>query len=181
MDSCRDGQLVLAGDFNFTDNFAQDRLQRADAVLYHPDVLTSECMRAQCPGLVCAFRARHPKRRAFTYLANGSASRIDRIYVPTAILTHVEQCVPVVETLSDHRPVVMRLRAAAPDKAGVGPGLRRTRMYFAQYPALKLEFHNWLSMQCELAPAGGAALAPAGGAPAGMVGTVQGFRVQASC
>ena len=47
-------------------------------------------MRSQCPDLVCAYRALHPTRRCNTFLVRG-VSRIDRIYVSSALMPHVEQ------------------------------------------------------------------------------------------
>lgn len=141
------GNLVVVGDFNYTENFTLDRLHPPGS---HADRMTAACMLKHCPSLTCAFRAKHPTSRCFTYLSGRSASRIDRICVPTSMVKHVEQCHPVANTLSDHRPVVMRLRAAGPET--VGRGLPRTRMYFTKDAGLKTTFAEWLLVQSELAP-----------------------------
>ena len=101
-------------------------------------------MREHCPDLVCSFRALHPTQRKYTFIGTG-VSRIDRIYVSSALLPHVEQCKILTEMVADHRLVLLRLRPAAPPE--VGPGLRRTRVYFIKYAHLKAEFYEWLQPQ----------------------------------
>ena len=103
-------------------------------------------MRQHFPDLVCAYRAIHPTRRCYTFFGNG-VSRIDRIYVSSALMSHVEQCTVHTGMISDHRPVILHLRPAAPPE--VGPGLRRTRVYFLKYPHLKAEFLAWLVPQLD--------------------------------
>ena len=97
-------------------------------------------MREQCPHLTCAFRARHPSKRAFTYISPMGASRIDRIYVSPQLLPFVEQCSIGLETVSNHRPVLLHLRPAAP--SAIGPGMRRMRMHFSEHDSLRTEFED---------------------------------------
>ncbi|KAG1659472.1 hypothetical protein FOA52_005498 [Chlamydomonas sp. UWO 241] len=57
---------------------------------------------------------------------------------------------------SDHRPVVLHLIPAAPEK--VGPGLHRLRVRFLDDPALREEFAAWLATEEVAAPAADADL-----------------------
>ena len=117
---------------------------------WHHDVSVAAVMREQCPQLVCAFRARHPSKRAFTYISPNGASRIDRIYVSQQLLPYVEQCNVGLETVSDHRPVLLHLRPAAP--SAIGPGMRRLRMHFSEVASLHTAFADWLQRRLSSAP-----------------------------
>jgi exonuclease III len=149
------GGLVLGGDFNFTpDPRGLDRRRRAGGAQPRraPECVTAGVMAGVCraSGLADVFRARHPHRRVFTYYStagNAAASRLDRFYVPEALLPHVMQCQAEVSPpgCSDHRPVVLHLSPAAPEK--VGPGLRRLRVRFLDDPALRQEFAAWLEAE----------------------------------
>ena len=106
-------------------------------------------MRSTLPDLQCAFRLKHPTKRTYTYVGSG-LSRIDRIYVSSSLAPYVERCNISMDTFSDHRPVFLHLRPAEPP--AVGPGMRRTRVYFCRYEGLKAAFADWLEGQVEHAP-----------------------------
>ncbi|KAG1664908.1 hypothetical protein FOA52_006254 [Chlamydomonas sp. UWO 241] len=160
------GRLVMGGDFNFTpDPRGLDRRRRAGGAHLSR---ASECVTASMMADVCragdlvdVFRARHPHRRAFTYYSaagNAAASRLDRFYAPEALLPHVLQCQAEVSppSCSDHRPLMLHLSPAAPEK--VGPGLRRLRVRFLDDHALRQEFAVWLEAEEDVAPAANANL-----------------------
>jgi hypothetical protein len=108
------------------------------------------------PGLADAYRRCHPHARCYTYHAFNAASRIDRIYVPTDMMEHVEQCTAAALTVSDHRPVVLHLRPLTP--TSTGRGLPRVRMLFWDTPALRQPFEAELGQLVAAAPADDPAL-----------------------
>ena len=143
--------LTLMGDFNFSLDVGLDRFSSvASSNTPHPDRLTSSLFTSTCPKLPCAFRHRHPTRRSFTHFWGTGASRLDRAHISEQLLPYVLQCQPANSLTSDHRPLLLHLRPAVPDK--VGPGAKRTRMHFAKVGNLREGFSTWLSQTSQSAP-----------------------------
>jgi len=141
--------LLWGGDFNFAPNLHLDRLGYAVGA-QHADVGTQQRWQQALPGLRDAFRARHPHRRAFTYVHGQHASRIDRFYVSPPLLSYVAVCSVRRRTFSDHCPVSLALVGLLP--AATGPGLRRARLAFLSSPSLHEDMQSWLSQQLPTAP-----------------------------
>ena len=126
-------QLVVCGDFNFTEQPRIDRRPRRDDHETRERGATQAWQAAAAPrDLVDVFRVRHPHRAEFSYFQKGgpARSRIDRFYVDEQLMGYVEQCRPVgYHAPSDHRPVLLHLRPAAPRTTGKGlPKLRLTAL-----------------------------------------------------
>lgn len=121
---------VVCGDFNFTENRSLDRRKTGVAAQSGRDPATAAWQPlAQTHALSDAYRTLCPQRVEYTFCReNGTRSRIDRFYVNDKILRYVESCKAQGHTagLTDHRPVVLHLRPAAPSTKG--PGLPRLRL-----------------------------------------------------
>ena len=143
--------LLWGGDFNFAPSIPLDRLSRAASVgaATHPDVTTQRRWREALPDLRDAFRARHPGRRAFTYVHSQHASRLDRFYVSTALLSRVPICSVRPRTCSDHRPISLTLTGLLPT---VGRGHRRVHVGFLKSPSLCQQLSDWLELEVLAAP-----------------------------
>ena len=128
-DPTKRGDLVLMGDFNFVPTPA-DRLSQPE--LWDPAV--PRAFQAAFPSQIDLFRALHPHWRQFShfYVSNGQqgATRLDHIYVPLTARRYFTQCSHGQRMLSDHRPVLACLTAAAPTH--VGPGRARLNTAFLQ-------------------------------------------------
>lgn len=142
-------QLVWGGDFNFVPDPRLDRL-RVAAPSSHPDGATQRRWEEALPGLIDAWRHRHPGRRSFTFVRAGAASRLDRFYISQPLLPHLATCSVRDRTTSDHRPVTLTLTGLRP--ADVGPGRARLRMRFAADPNLARQLQAWLAEQAAAAP-----------------------------
>ena len=140
---------LWGGDFNFVPDPHLDRTGHA-AGAAHADVGTQQRWQEVLPGLLDAYRARHPGRRAYTYVHSQHASRIDRFYVPPSLLPYVAVCTVRGRTFSDHRPVSLALVALHPSSQG--PGIRRVRLAFFSSPSLLQQLHTWLGGQVQAAP-----------------------------
>ena len=125
----RDTRPIVCGDFNFTENPELDRTpQRASHSSRDTAATRAWQQAAEARALHDAFRYKHPGRKEYSFFQRGMAarSRIDRIYVGEGLLGYVEQCAAIgTSAPSDHRPVLMHLRPAAPSTQGRGlPKLR---------------------------------------------------------
>lgn len=125
----RDTRPIVCGDFNFTEDPTLDRRpQRASHSSRDTAATAAWKQAAAARTLQDAFRYKHPERREFSFFQSGGAarSRIDRFYVGEGLLGFVEQCCPMgTSAPSDHRPVLLHLRPAAPSTQGRGlPKLR---------------------------------------------------------
>ena len=119
---------MVVGDWNFTEQPTLDRWpQRHRKQGRDGGVARVWGQLAEARGLQDAYRARHPQRREYSFYHAGSRSRIDRIYVTQHLMGYVESCnVQGYSKPSDHRPVLLRLRPAAPSTTG--RGIRRLRV-----------------------------------------------------
>jgi exonuclease III len=121
---------IVCGDFNFTERPQLDRLpQRSSHETRERKVTQTWQEAAATRHLVDPFRAHHPQRAEFSFFQSGgpARSRIDRFYVGERLLGYVEQCCPTGHAApSDHRPVLLHLRPAAPSTTG--KGLRKLRL-----------------------------------------------------
>jgi endonuclease/exonuclease/phosphatase family metal-dependent hydrolase len=118
-----DGETVLCGDFNFTPDPALDRANAA-ATTHATDAATQAAFVAALPGLVDAYRLRHPaSRRGFTFHRDGRLSRLDRCYASPGLAPHVAGVVVVASPISDHHALCLHLRPLAPARRR-GPGRR---------------------------------------------------------
>ena len=75
-----------------------------------------------------AWREKHPQRRAYTYFHSRSFSRLDRVYVSSALMPQVVSVKHADQqpSISDHTPVVMQLLPWGPGV--LGPGLPKLRL-----------------------------------------------------
>ncbi|PNH03345.1 Transposon TX1 uncharacterized protein, partial [Tetrabaena socialis] len=146
------GSHVWAADFNFVTHPALDgtsaRIQ---------DAATARCFLEACPGLADAFRCLHPARRAFSFVHPAGASRLDRILVSAALLPSTLSCSIAAGHPSDHRLVCVAM-AASPAASPPGPGLRRVRLHFRDFPDLREELRTWVEAAAVAAPTTPAAL-----------------------
>ena len=150
-------RLVIAGDFNFTSDWRQDRIpaERAWETGRHADDGPSAKMAALChptlqQGLIDAFRLKHPLRKEFTYHNRAAASRIDRVYVSEGLSPYVQQCRATNIACSDHRPVTLCLSPAVAETTG--KGIMRARMRFWADAQLRDQCLTWLHLRAREAP-----------------------------
>ena len=146
-----DRRRVWGGDFNFVPDPALDRLSTAAAVAAHPDVGTRRRWGDAVPGVVDVWRARHPRRRCFTYVVPRHASRLDRFYVCAPLTPCVAACAVGRDAWGDHRPVSLSLVALHP--GSLGPPRARVRLAFLSHPSLVQDFEAWLAQELAAAPA----------------------------
>ena len=147
--------VMLAGDWNFTADWRQDRLGATVGATNHQDEGTAHCFASLPSVLVDAYRLRHPQRRCFTYHgpagAEGrSASRLDRIYVSPELAPRIFRCLASPFTVSDHRPVLLHLLPITP--VDRGRGMRRTRMDFWADEQRRQSWLAWLRNKIGDAP-----------------------------
>ena len=122
---------VLCGDFNFTEAPDLDRTATCIAPRYQ-ELATANLWRPVLEELQLqdAYRTLHPDNRCYTYFSTivpGAHSRLDRFYTTPATLQYTESCtIDGHAAISDHKPVVLHLRPAAPSSQG--PGIRRLRL-----------------------------------------------------
>lgn len=140
---------LWGGDLNFVPCLHLDRLGYG-AGDRHADVGTQRRWQEALPGLLDAFRAKHPGRRAYTYVHSQHAARLDRIYVSPDLLPYVAVCSVRDRTFSDHRPVSLSLAGLLP--ASAGPGVRRIRLGFVGHPDLVQQLLEWLDQRLHTAP-----------------------------
>ena len=136
---------IWGGDYNFVECPALDRLSAGVA-----DVGTATEWHAAAPQLTDQFRRLHPTSRAYSRVAHGSASRIDRFYATPNLTCYIPSCSIGSGTgFSDHRPATLTLSAKRPTQ---GPGLYRTRLYFTKDPQLRSAFGIWLGVHISQLP-----------------------------
>ena len=115
--------VVMGGDFNFTMDWRIDR-STLPGRTSHGDTQPAAAMTAVQQGshpLIDAYRHLHPSpRRCFTYHGTQAASRLDRMHLSASLLPSLESCKAATSTTSDHRPVVVHLRARAAPSQGRG-------------------------------------------------------------
>ena len=165
-------QLVLGGDFNFVHNPSLDRLCTVSGVVQRPTATTETtanvwASRGDLSELVDVYRAIHPNARWMSWMARGSAARLDRIYT-TGYLAQLSQCPAELPKKclgrafhkSDHTPVVChisRRSRCASDPAGAARGPHRTprlNVSFMKDPELSQEFAEWLEGKLGAMPTG---------------------------
>lgn len=126
----RDTRPVVCGDFNFTEDPQLDRTPHSASHATRDATAARAWQQAAAAReLHDAHRYKHPARKEYTYYQRGRAarSRLDRFYVGEGLLGYVEQCCPAGKSQpSDHRPMVLHLRPAAPTTQG--RGLRKLRL-----------------------------------------------------
>ena len=146
-------QLILGGDFNFVEDASIDR-RPARAVSYDDQrsVATMQPLRAALQ-LVDVHRRLRPGCPGHTYFWTSSASRLDRFYIPEQLVASALSCQVAAVGGSDHLPVVLTLRPAAP--ARIGPGLPRARLSFWKDQQLRDAFHAFLLVETMAAPVQG--------------------------
>lgn len=117
--------IICGGDFNFVPQPALDKVSvHAQVDLTSP--VAARVLQQHFPDLCDSFRVLHPVRRAYTHHCVTCASRLDRVYVSSAMQQYVQACNVGNQSPSDHRPVVVQIGArVAPAH---GPGLRRARV-----------------------------------------------------
>ena len=120
----RSGALIVGGDFNFVPQPAVDKI--SVQVQGDQSSVASRAWQQQFADLVDSFRVMHPGRRAYTHHCTTCASRLDRVYVSSALQQYVQACQVGNQTPSDHRPVLLQIGAREAPKQG--PGLRRARV-----------------------------------------------------
>lgn len=148
--------LILTGDFNFVEDANADRIRSArvgaaDGTNTPNDAACTPVFRAKWPALVDTFRHLHPASGGYTCTGWWGASRLDRFYVPPALLPYVMQCTAGPPCRSDHRLVRLTLSAATPPPT-TGPGRRRLRMHFWRSPSLREDLRAWLLAEVDGAP-----------------------------
>lgn len=153
---------IVCGDFNFTTDPALDRLAGHDhGSMAGPnrrgEAVTAARMAALCQTwrLQDAFRLLHPQRRLYTWYSSNhqhhAASRLDRFYISADLQHFLESCsIKGHSAPSDHRPVVMHLRPAAP--ASRGRGLHRLRLTALRTPQGRTELTQLVAQLAQAAP-----------------------------
>ena len=128
-------QPILAGDFNFTDNWLIDRLSSPTNQLTYRDIGPARTMSSLCSThhLHDTFRKLHPTNthpQHFTYMpSNIPTSRLDRIYTTTQLLPFIHSSLTSHDTgPSDHRPVHIHLRPCQVHASPLKPPQPRTRV-----------------------------------------------------
>ena len=146
-------QLILGGDFNFVEDASIDR--RPARQVSSEDQRSVAAMQPlrEALQLVDVHRRLQAGCPGHTYFWTSSASRLDRFYVPEQLVASVLSCRVAAVGGSDHLPVVMTLRPAAP--ARMGPGLPRARLSFWKDQPLRDAFHAFLLAETMAAPVQG--------------------------
>ena len=124
---------------------------------HHADTLTAVRFAEACPRLVDVYRRRHPRRAAYTYHSGRAASRLDRFYVSSSLVPHVESCGVLHGSLSDHRAVFLHLRPKRAQSFGRGVSAQvqpRVRLHHCSDRALAADMAVWLQWQLGLPPEG---------------------------
>jgi hypothetical protein len=111
------------------------------------DAVPAAAWAQHLPRMCDVWRAKHPARRAYTYVRANAASRIDMIYCSDNLLPQVVACRHEERSaaLSDHSAVVTQLQPRGPGV--LGPGLRRLRMSFQRDAQCRAEMQAWLVSQ----------------------------------
>ena len=113
--TCHDGTIVIAGDFNCTENPVFDRLcMHAER---RPKVVKALQNTLNKLALCDVWRRLKPKEKKFTWQRHNPASaygfsksRLDRIYVPTCLASSIHSCEIIPCSLSDHSAVLLVLK-----------------------------------------------------------------------
>lgn len=140
--------LLVLGDFNFVLDATLDR-RRVSALSVqqtHDTAPAISWAHQFGTGLHDAWRMLHPHRRAFTYVRPDIASRIDRIYIVSALLPQVVACTIADRepAVSDHWPVQVQL---TPAHAGaLGPGLQRLKLSFQSDISCRHQLRDCLTL-----------------------------------
>lgn len=148
-------QPIAMGDWNFVHDLAMDRKHMNLFAETQNDRACRPVFSVVAPGMVDAFRAKHPNRRAYTYSGLHGVARLDRVYVPNTLMPFITKAavVNVCEYISDHRPVVVHIAAAeGVSRRARRPGLRRLRMSFWLDDELQNDFQHWLMTSVGQAP-----------------------------
>ena len=113
--TCCDGTIVIAGDFNCTENPAIDRL--CTLIERRPKVVTALKGILNKLFLCDAWRRLNPNEKKFTWQrynpasAQGfSKSRLDRFYLPLCLVSFIHSCKIIPCSLSDHSAVLLILK-----------------------------------------------------------------------
>lgn len=114
-----------------------------------PAAAWQRCM----PGMRDVWREKHPRRRAYTYFHSRSFSRLDRVYVSTALMPQVASVKHADRqpSISDHTPVVMQLLPSGPGV--LGPGLPKLRLSLQGDRQCEQQLAAWLTEQEAAMPA----------------------------
>ena len=172
-------QIVLGGDFNFVVDPEVDRLNMPSPRDSRPTDPTVAHWMANMPQLTDVFRARHPRRREFTWFRPAAghavahqASRIDRFHVTSGLDGYVQPMRRYSDTttrspvfrlitnsdhISDHAMIGVALTAKSPVRQGRS-GMGRVRLRFEGHEDLVREFKRRAGLLIGTLPAGGVRL-----------------------
>ena len=120
---CCDGTILIAGDFNCTENPAIDRL--CTLTERRPKVAMALKNVVNTLSLCDAWRRLNPNERKFTWQRSNPAStqgvsksRIDRFYVPSHLISSIVSCEIIPCSLSDHSAVLLTVKLPISIKRG---------------------------------------------------------------
>ena len=148
--------VVLGGDFNFTPDWRMDRAVvlaarngGAAPSSHRNDERPARALEAlvKAAELEDAFRSRHPRLGGFTYHCTTAMSRLDRIYLSSALMPRLVQCTARGPSVSDHIPVVVHLTPRTPLNRGTPP--RRYRLLFSSSKDQVEELQTWFAEEAE--------------------------------
>jgi exonuclease III len=128
------GSLVLLGDFNYVLDARLDRANAAGTVGASEPATDAALQQVLAPhGSVDVWReVRGQVAGGYTLVRAGAQSRIDRVYLPRALLRHVSGLAVWAPHGSDHCPLAFSLAAMQP-LPPLGPGLRPISPAFLQH------------------------------------------------
>jgi len=144
---------LVGGDFNFVHNKFRDRLPHPEISASDPREEGAKCWEETLPWLKDTYRILHPTRNemSFFHYNGGNASRIDRFYASSALMSYV--CSSNISRSpgpSDHHPVSISLLATT--GAWIGTDRKRARTDFLSYPDLKEAFCQLINEQVIIPP-----------------------------
>jgi len=161
-------QMLLSGDWNFVLDVSLDRVRSEGANVHgdgaqrrtQSDTACADIFGRMTSHMVDVFRHRCPHSRCLSFFGVHGGARLDRIYVPNALMPSVcsASIVTVDGSFSDHRAACMKLLAtpaAAMSAVPARPAAarRRVRLDFWGCGVLRLQFEHWLQAQLACIPA----------------------------
>lgn len=122
---------IWGGDFNWVPDIDHDRITPLASP--HPDNHVQEVWSSALPNLTDSFRFLHPDSKQYTFFHHQGAARLDRIYVSACANQYITgaqilkgHMAPGSATISDHRPVFLKLLHRQPLRPPPIPGSLRT-------------------------------------------------------
>ena len=145
------GGLVVMGDFNYVADAGLDRVNAAGHQGAAEPQTEERLLRVLAPhNAVDGWRQTHGRvAGGYTLMRGDAQSRLDRAYLPRALMPHVSSMRVQPPGTSDHCPLAFTLSAAQPVPAR-GPGLRAISPAFLAHDERRERFLEWAAPYVEL-------------------------------